>query len=257
MFEELINKVSVVTGSASGIGRTISIKLAQQGSIVVGFDKDEKGGKETDKIIQEAGNKAHFMKVDLANASEIARGFGEIRNQIGAVDILVNSAGVCRPMTFSMTTIELWDMTIKINLTGTFLCIKEVIDEMAKKGYGKIVNISSRSGIIGSKGFSSYSASKFGVIGLTQSVANEYAKYHVNVNAICPGIVYTPMWEKQMVDYISLKGYNPDNMQDELVSKIPMNRLQTEEDIYNAVLFLVSEMSKNITGQSLMVTGGY
>jgi NAD(P)-dependent dehydrogenase (short-subunit alcohol dehydrogenase family) len=160
-------------------------------------------------------------------------------------------------MPFVKTTKEIWDKTIEINLTGAFLCIQQVINGMTERGYGKVVNISSRSGMIGSKGFASYSASKFGEIGLTQSVANEFAKNHINVNAICPGIVFTPMWEKQLDDYISLKGYNPDDMQAELVRKIPMDRLQTEEDIANAVLFLVSDMSKNITGQALMVTGGY
>ena len=257
MFEELKDKVAVITGSAGGIGREISQKLANFNVVVVGIDNDKKRGLETKEIVEAGGHTAFYEPVDLSDEKDIKRVFEIIQRKIGPVDILVNSAGVCRPMPFMKTTKEIWDKTIEINLTGAFLCIQQVIDGMAERGYGKVVNISSRSGMVGSKGFASYSASKFGEIGLTQSVANEFAKDHVNVNAICPGIVFTPMWEKQLDDYVSLKGYNPDDMQAELVRKIPMDRLQTEEDIANAVLFLVSDMSKNITGQALMVTGGY
>ena len=257
MFEELQNKVTVITGSAGGIGREISIKLAALGAVVVGIDYDVKRGSETKKMIETGGQKAFFEAVDLSDEKDIKRVFKKIKKDFGPVEILVNSAGVCRPMPLLKTTKEIWERTININLTAAFLCIQQVVGGMAERGYGKIVNISSRSGVIGSKGFASYSASKFGAIGLTQSVANEFAKEHVNVNVICPGIVFTPMWEKQLDDYISLKGYNPDDMEAELVRKIPMGRLQTEEDIANAVLFLVSDMSKNITGHTLMVTGGY
>ena len=257
MFEELQNKVAVVTGSAGGIGREISIKLAQQGAILVGIDNDPERGQATKKAVEDIGGKAFFELVDLSSEAEIQRVFKKIGQDVGSVDVLVNSAGVCRPMPLLKTTKAIWDLTISINLTATFLCIQQVVEGMAARGYGKIVNISSRSGVVGSKGFASYSASKFGEIGLTQCAANEFAKDHINVNAICPGIVFTPMWEKQLDDYVALKGYNPDNMQEELVRKIPMERLQTEEDIANAVLFLVSEMSKNITGHTLMVTGGY
>ena len=257
MFEELRGKITVVTGSAGGIGSEISKKLAALGAVVVGIDNDVKRGLENQKEIKSAGFSANFEPVDLSDEQDIKRVFSKIKNELGPVEILVNSAGVCRPMPLLQTTKELWDKTININLTGAFLCIQQVVGDMAQRGYGKIVNISSRSGVVGSKGFASYSASKFGAIGLTQSVANEFAKDHINVNAICPGIVFTPMWEKQLDDYISLKGYNPDDMEAELVRKIPMGRLQTEEDIANAVLFLVSDMSKNITGHTLMVTGGY
>ncbi len=257
MFEELQNKVAVITGSAGGIGREISRKLAQQGAVVVGIDNDQVRGLKTKEDIEAEGYQACFEQVDLASETEIHRVFSKIRQEVGPVDVLVNCAGVCRPMPLLETTKEIWDAAIGINLTATFLCIQQVINDMAEKGYGKIVNISSRSGVVGSKGFASYSASKFGEIGLTQCVANEFAKFHINVNAICPGIVFTPMWEKQLDDYVALKGYNPGNMKEELVNKIPMARLQTGDDIANAVLFLVSEMSKNITGHTLMVTGGY
>lgn len=257
MFEELKRKVAVVTGSGGGLGREIARKLADLGAVVIGIDRDEAEGAATAKAICNAGNKGYFEKVDLADENDVKRAFAKIHREFGTTDILVNNAGVCMPTSFSATTKEMWDKTIAVNLTAPFLCIKEVVDEMAKKQYGKIVNICSRSGLVGSKGFAAYSASKFGEVGLTQCVANEYARALVNVNAICPGIVYTPMWDKQAEGYAALKGYDPADVRQELVGKIPMGRLQTEEDIANAVLFLVSDLSANITGQAILVSGGY
>jgi NAD(P)-dependent dehydrogenase (short-subunit alcohol dehydrogenase family) len=258
MFEELESKVAVITGSGGGLGRSICQKLAQFGVTVIGLDINEHAGEETRDIIQKTGITAFFEKIDLTDEKDIERAFSKIHiDYSDRIDILVNNAGFCQPKSLLNTSKENWDKTINVNLTAPFLCIRQVVGQMAENGYGKIVNISSRSGVVGSSGYASYSASKFGVIGLTQSVADEFAKDSINVNAICPGIIFTQMWENQLDDYIALRGGDPKNIQEEFRKKIPMKRLQTEEDIANAVLFLISDMSKNITGHTLLVTGGY
>lgn len=258
MFEELEGKVAVITGSGGGLGRGICTKLAQFGIKVIGLDIDEHAGKATRDLIQNSGGKAFFEKVDLTDDKDIERAFKKIRTNISdRIDILVNNAGFVQPKSLLNTSKDNWNKTININLTAPFFCIQQVVGQMADQGYGKIVNISSRSGVVGSSGYAAYSASKFGVIGLTQCVADEYAKDAINVNAICPGIIFTQMWDNQLDDYIALRGGDPSDIKEKFRKKIPMQRLQTEEDIANAVLFLISDMSKNITGHTLLVTGGY
>lgn len=257
MFEELIGKTAVITGAASGIGKETAALFAACKINTIILDVNETDGKiAADEICQSKGH-CEFVYADLLNPSSIAAAFAKIRSQYKTIDILVNCAGISRPMKFTNISQDIWNQVIGINLTGTFLCIQEVIEGMEAQGYGKIVIVSSRSGLKGSKGWAAYSASKFGEIGLTQSLASEYAAAHINVNAICPGIVFTPMWEKQIDDYTLLKGSRPDNMLAELEEKIPMKRLQTTKDIANLALFLVSSMAENITGQSILVSGGY
>ena len=258
MFEELKDKVAVVTGSGGGIGRSICQKLTQFGAITVGVDIDDTRGEETKEIINQSGYSAYYERIDLSDVGNIEKVFSKIRSDhFDHIDILVNNAGICTPGPLLNISKKSWDQTININLTAPFLCIQQVVGQMVKNGYGKIVNISSRSGVVGSKGYASYSASKFGVIGLTQCVADEFAKDSINVNAICPGIVFTQMWEKQLEDYVAMRGISGENIEEQFKKKIPLHRLQKEDDIANAVLFLVSDMSENITGHSLLVTGGY
>ena len=242
---KLTGKVALVTGAAQGIGRAISLLLARNGADIVVSDINLEKVEETAKEISAIGPKAMAVKVDVSNLSDVERMVEGILEKLAKIDILVNNAGITRDKLILRMTEEDWDAVLSVNLKGTFNCTKAVIRHMAKQRSGKIVNIASVVGEMGNAGQANYSASKAGVIGLTKTIAREYAQRGINVNAIAPGYIETPMTEAL-----------PEKAKEELKKLIPMERLGKPEDVAEAALFLVSEESSYITGQVLNVNGG-
>lgn len=242
---KLTGKVALVTGAAQGIGKAIALLLARNGADMVVSDINLEKAEETAKEISAIGPKAIAVKVDVANLSDVERMVTGILEKLAKIDILVNNAGITRDKLILRMTEEDWDVVLGVNLKGTFNCTKAVVRHMAKQRSGKIVNIASVVGEMGNAGQANYSASKAGVIGLTKTIAREYAQRGINVNAIAPGYIETPMTEAL-----------PEKAKEELRRLIPMERLGKPEDVAEAVLFLVSEESSYVTGQVLNVNGG-
>jgi 3-oxoacyl-[acyl-carrier protein] reductase len=242
---KLKGKVALITGAAQGIGKSIALLLAQNGANIVVSDINLERAEETAREIESIGSKAMAVKVDVANLKEVEQMVEAVLEKFGKIDILVNNAGITRDKLILRMTEEDWDAVLNVNLKGTFNCTKVVVRHMAKQRSGKIVSIASVVGEMGNAGQANYSASKAGVIGLTKTIAREFAQRRINVNAIAPGYIETPMTE-----------ILPEKVKEELKSLIPMERLGKPEDVAEAVLFLVSEESNYITGQVLNVNGG-
>jgi 3-oxoacyl-[acyl-carrier protein] reductase len=242
---ELTGKVALVTGAAQGIGKAVSLLLARSGADIVVSDINLEKAEETVREIETIGRKAMAIRVDVVSFSDVERMAEAILERFGRIDILVNNAGIARDKLILRMTEEDWDAVLDVNLKGTFNCTKAIVRHMSKQRSGRIVNIASVVGEMGNAGQANYSASKAGVIGLTKTVAREFAQRGINVNAIAPGYIETPM-----TDALSEKA------KEELRRLIPMDRLGRPEDVAAAVLFLVSEASSYITGQVLNVNGG-
>jgi 3-oxoacyl-[acyl-carrier protein] reductase len=242
---KLTGKVALVTGAAQGIGKAIALLLARNGADMVVSDINLEKAEETVKEIRAIGPKAMAVKVDVANLSDVERMVTGILEKLAKIDILVNNAGITRDKLVLRMTEEDWDAVLGVNLKGTFNCTKAVLRHMAKQRSGKIVNIASVVGEMGNAGQANYSASKAGVIGLTKTIAREYGQRGINVNAVAPGYIETPMTEAIL-----------EKAKEEIGKLIPLNRLGKPEDIAEAVLFLVSEESSYITGHVLNVNGG-
>jgi 3-oxoacyl-[acyl-carrier protein] reductase len=242
---KLAGKVALVTGGAQGIGKAVALLLARNGADIVVSDINLEKAQETAKEVQALGRKALATKVDVAAFGDVEKMVEAILTQFGKVDILVNNAGIARDKLILRMTEEDWDAVLNINLKGTFNCTKAVVRHMSKQKSGKIVNIASVVGEMGNAGQGNYAASKAGVIGFTKTIAREFAERGINVNAIAPGYIETPMTDAL-----------PDKVKEELKRLIPMDRLGKAEDVAEAVLFLVSESANYITGQVLNVNGG-
>jgi 3-oxoacyl-[acyl-carrier protein] reductase len=242
---KLAGKVALVTGGAQGIGKAVALLLARNGAEIVVSDINLEKAEETAKEVQALGRKALATKVDVAALGDVEKMVEAILVQFGKVDILVNNAGIARDKLILRMTEEDWDAVLNINLKGTFNCTKAVVRHMSKQKSGKIVNIASVVGEMGNAGQGNYAASKAGVIGFTKTIAREFAQRGINVNAIAPGYIETPMTDAL-----------PDKVKEELKRLIPMDRLGKPEDVAEAVLFLVSESANYITGQVLNVNGG-
>jgi 3-oxoacyl-[acyl-carrier protein] reductase len=242
---KLAGKVALVTGGAQGIGKAVALLLARNGADIVVSDINLEKAEETAKEVQALGRKALATKVDVAAFGDVEKMVEAILTQFGKVDILVNNAGIARDKLILRMTEEDWDAVLNINLKGTFNCTKAVVRHMSKQKSGKIVNIASVVGEMGNAGQGNYAASKAGVIGFTKTIAREFAQRGINVNAIAPGYIETPMTDAL-----------PDKVKEELKRLIPMDRLGKAEDVAEAVLFLVSESANYITGQVLNVNGG-
>ncbi len=245
MGDRLKDKVAIVTGGGKGIGKAIALLFAQNGADIIVADIHLEKAQETAKEIQTIGQRAMAIKVDVANLNDVEQMVQSILERFGQIDILINNAGIARDKLILRMTEEDWDTVLNINLKGTFICTKVAIKSMSKRRYGKIVNIASVVGLMGNVGQANYAASKAGVIGFTKTIAREFAQRGINVNAIAPGYVETPM-----TDAI------PEKVKEEMKRRIPMERLGRPEDVAEGALFLVSEASSYITGQVLNVNGG-
>jgi NAD(P)-dependent dehydrogenase (short-subunit alcohol dehydrogenase family) len=243
--KELDGKVAVITGAGQGIGRGIADVLAAEGACVVVTDLELSRAQQTAEAIRERGHQALALKQDVLAISSTGEVFADAEQEFGTVDILVNNAGTAQQMPFLAVTEKSWDLVNDINAKAVFFACQTAGEYFQEKAGGKIVNIASMAGKNAIEEYSAYNASKFSVIGITQSAALELAKHNVNVNAVCPGIVRTPMWDT----------LDPDQWERQ-IARVPLGRGQYPEDIGNAVAFLASDRARNITGASLAVTGG-
>lgn len=244
--KSLEGKVAVVTGGSRGIGRAICIRLASMGALVyINYVSRSSAAEETQKIIQVAGNRAEVICFDVAQSDAVQNAFKTILADAGSVDILVNNAGITRDGLMARMKESDWDEVMDTNLKGAFLCAKAASKVMMKKKWGRVINISSVSGVAGNPGQANYSAAKAGLIGLTKSMAREYASRNITVNSVAPGYIVT-----EMTDLLDEKA------QEQLKLDIPLAVLGTTEDVAGAVAYLASEDGRYITGQTLHINGG-
>lgn len=252
----LEGKVAIVTGGGRGIGAAIVVGFIKEGASVIISDIRIDDAQKLAEKAKERGAKAIAVKTDVSKKSNADSLASIALEEFGKIDILVNNAGVCRNIKFINVEEEDWDRVINVNTKGVYLVTRAVLPHMMAAGHGKIVNVASLAAKEGYVGMSHYAASKFGVIGITQSLAKEVAEYNITVNAVCPGILRTQMWEVILDNMSEREGLPREQIFDNWVSLIPLKRPQDPEDIANVVLFLSSEISRNITGESVNVSGG-
>ena len=259
----LAGKIAMVTGGGAGIGRAIVLAMAREGADVFIPDIQAANAEAVVEEVRGLGRRAAALRTDVTKESEIEAAIAEGIRAFGQIDILVNNAGVIPALGHPFTRqVEAdWDKVFNVNLKSVFFTCKHIAAHFMERRYGKIVNISSIAGPLSSQSMPSYSVVKMGVITFTKIVAKELAPYHVNVNAICPGLLYTEMWKKigeaMRETNPAYAGLTPRQMFERRVQEwIPMQREQTPEDIGHAAVFLASDEARNITGQALMVDGG-
>ncbi len=239
------DKIAVVTGAGSGIGRATAQALAGEGAMVVVADIDTRAGEATASAIRDSGQHSDFIAVDLTDRDSVNRFASTVQTQHGAVDILINAAGWGKTLPFCEGTPELWDKLIALNLYGPMQLAKALLPAMIERGNGRIVNVASDAGRVGSMGETVYSGAKGGLIAFTKSLAREVARHHINVNCVCPGPTDTP-----------LMAAVPQKVHDALVKAIPFHRLAKPAEIADAIVFFASDRSTYVTGQVLSVSGG-
>jgi len=246
-------KVAIVTGGARGIGRAISLRLALEGASVMVVDVLDEDGQETVKRINDAGRQACYLHCDITDAQQVQAAVDATVAEFGHVDCLVNNAGIGISACFTDLTESDFDRITAINMKGSFLFLQSVIKQLQTQGHGgSIINMASVGGVVGTSEFSLYTMSKHGIIGLTKSLALEYAKDNIRLNAVCPGPILTPMAE-DMARQQNLTDVN------ELAKQqgVPLGRLGKAEEVAEAVAWLCSDRSSNTTGSNLMTDGGY
>ena len=241
----LETKVALITGSGRGIGRAIAIELAKEGAAIIVNDMDADSAKQTAEMIHSTGGQTLVSIANIVERPEVEAMFDAIKNEFGRLDILVNNAGITRDNLLVKMSEEQWDQVIAVNLKGVFNCTQFAVKMMSEQNSGKIVNLSSASGQMGNVGQVNYAASKAGIIGITKTLAKECARFNINVNAVAPGFIITPMTADV-----------PDKVKNTIKSSIPLSRFGQAEDIAKTVKFLVTEDSAYITGQVIACNGG-
>ncbi len=246
---KLKDKIALVTGSSRGVGRAVALGLAKQGAnVVVNYTSNENAANEVVEIIQSMGGKAIAVKADVAQKAEVENLVNSAIDTFGRLDILVNNAGFTRPSMMIKMTEDQWDQVVDIHLKGAFLCAQAAGLHMKEQKSGKIINVTSVAGIVGTVGQINYSAAKGGIISMTKSIARELARYNVCANVISLGIVATDMTEKIRSD---------EKLKEIYMNRILLKRFAEADDIAPAFAFLASDESNYITGQLICVDGGY
>jgi 3-oxoacyl-[acyl-carrier protein] reductase len=240
----LTGKVALVTGSGRGIGKAIAQRLSQAGAIVVINDVSDAAGATAEEIIS-AGKQSLFIKGSVSSSEDVNMMVEKIITTFGRLDVLVNNAGITRDQLTLRMSDEDWDAVLDVNLKGVFLCTRAALKYMMKQRWGRIINISSISGIVGNPGQVNYCAAKAGIIGLSRTVAKEMASRQVTVNVIAPGFIETEMTQKL-----------PEKLKQEYSQRIPAGHFGSPGDVAEAVVFFASEEAGYITGQYLCVDGG-
>ncbi|MEE8436636.1 MAG: glucose 1-dehydrogenase [bacterium] len=247
----LSGKAAIVTGGASGIGKAISNRLGEEGCLVGIFDLNAEGAEAAAEAIRAAGGQAFVQQVDVTDHEAVARAVKAFEEEAGPTEILINNAGWDTTVYFVDTDLALWDKVIAINLRGPLNLHHVVLPGMAERGRGKVVNISSDAGRVGSSGEAVYAACKGGLIAFTKTMAREMARNRININVVCPGPTDTPLFAALMD-----QGERAKKIAEGLIRAIPFKRLGTPEDLAGAVAFLASDDAGFITGQVLSVSGG-
>ncbi len=243
--QSLNGKIALVTGAAQGIGRDIALGLAADGADVAICDVNLEAAQKTAGDIEGKGRKALALKANVATSADVTAMVDQVVEKFGRIDILVNNAGITRDGLILRMKDEDWDLVLSINLKGAFLCTKAALKYMTKQRAGTIINIASIVGAMGNAGQVNYVASKAGLIGMTKTIAREYANRNVTSNAVAPGFIDTAMTQALS-----------ENVRQELAKQIPLGRLGSSEDVANAVRFLASPAAAFITGQVIHVNGG-
>ncbi|KGR73860.1 3-oxoacyl-[acyl-carrier-protein] reductase [Ureibacillus sinduriensis] len=243
---KLNGKTAVVTGASRGIGRAIALQLAAEGAnVVVNFSGSEQKASEVVQEIQNIGSQAIAVQANISDSESVQQLMNAAIEQFGAIDVLVNNAGITRDNLLMRMKEDEWDEVINTNLKGVFLCTKAVTRQMMKQRAGRIINISSIVGVMGNAGQANYVAAKAGVIGLTKTTARELASRNILVNAIAPGFIST-----EMTDTL------PEDVRSSMLTQIPLAKLGNPEDVAKAVVFLASDDASYMTGQTLHIDGG-
>jgi 3-oxoacyl-[acyl-carrier protein] reductase len=242
----LKDKVCMVTGASRGIGQSVAVKLSGLGAkVAVNYRSNDDKASETFDLITRQGGEALLVKADVGSSEAVASMYREVTARWQRIDILVNNAGVTADQLILRMSDRAWDEVLTTNLRGAFLCTRYALRTMLRQSWGRIVNITSLAGLVGNVGQSNYSASKAGLIGFTKSIAKEVGSQHITVNAIAPGFIATEMTDRLTDDQKAV-----------ILSRIPLGRYGTREDIAEMVAFLCSEAASYITGQVIAVDGG-
>ncbi len=248
---EFTNKIVLVTGAGSGIGRVTAHAFAKEGATVVVSDINPKGGEETVAQIEAAGGQASFVKADVSKYDEVEALMKSTVEKYGQLDIAINNAGIGGlPSKTADTTLENWDKVMAINSTGVFYCMKLELQQMLAQGSGVIVNIASVAGLRGLPNSCAYSASKHAVVGMTKTAAMEYARHNIRINALCPVFTVTALFQPDLMDQISA------GLSSKLKAAIPMKRFAQPVEMANTLLWLCSDKASFVTGHAMPVDGG-
>jgi len=255
----LQDRIAIVTGAAQGLGEALAHRLADEGCHVVVADVNVQGVRRVaEEIAARTGRRALAMAVDVTNSQQVEEMVGRTVEEFGRLDILVANAGILRSYEITEFPEDQWRKVIEVNLIGYFLCARAAARVMKAQRSGVIIQINSKSGKKGSLWNSAYAASKFGGIGLTQSIALDLAPYNVRVNAVCPGnLLDSPLWVDQLYEQYARKwNLTPEQVRVKYESQVPLGRGCTYEDVANVVVFLASDQAAYMTGQAINVTGG-
>lgn len=254
---EFNGKVALVTGGARGIGAAICKRLSSGGATVAVTDYNGDAAIALAASLEKDGNRAAGFTLDVTSFSGTEKAIEEIERSLGEIEILVNNAGTSHFRPFEKMSEAEWDEVVAINLKGVFNTCRQMVPKMADRGRGCVVNMASVLSKYGEPNFAHYCASKFGVLGLSQSIAGEYAAQGIRVNCVCPGVVQTPLWGTLTDEALQSSAFKTEEEVHEFInSSIPLKRVQTAEDMAEMVAFLASDKARNITAASFHVDGG-
>ncbi|MEN6594060.1 MAG: SDR family NAD(P)-dependent oxidoreductase [Clostridiaceae bacterium] len=253
----LEDKTVLITGAGSGIGRETAYAFGREKAKLILLDKSESGLQTTLDGLKTLGRTARTHVVDVTNEKQVQKAVESVMEEYLLIDVLVNCAGVSTMQWSWAITEEEWDLNMDVNAKGCWLVCKHVLPHMIKRRQGRIVNTASMAGKAGAPLLAHYCASKYAVIGLTESIAKEVAPYGITVNAVCPGYVKTPMQDREVIWEAQLRGIeDPEVVRKEYISLTPLGRLSVPSDIAKSILFLSSDQAEFMTGESIKVSGG-
>lgn len=246
MVINLENKIALVTGGAKGIGKAISIKLAEaKANVIINYRSSKEEAENVAKYIEENyGVKAWTFSADVSDLEQVKK-MKEFSESFGKISILINNAGITNDKILKNMSPDIWDYVIKANLYSVYNTCYSFLDHMLDQRWGRIINISSIVGLMGSAGQANYAAAKSAIIGFTKSIAREYAKRNITANVVCPGYIQTDMTEKL-----------PSKIKETIINSIPVGRVGFPEDVANLVIFLASDLASYITGEVVNISGG-